>query len=201
MTFEQFDYDIHQLKNEEATKEAITSLLHEVSRYLSQYHGGVVNKDGGKKVIIFAFTGQGTNNDEIWTNDRKLLNLAAEVRLPLVRHREVSEIPKLFFIDVDRGEKILTDRNRHLETNYRMDYSTTSDHVSYVLPACGSAWTIAVARVLRERDDTLSNIMDTYVYGRETGQHPESLSRLSGQLKLYYTPKNGMQWEEERGWG
>ena len=35
MTFEQFGYDIHQLKNEEATKPAVTKLLEETSQYLN----------------------------------------------------------------------------------------------------------------------------------------------------------------------
>ena len=200
LTFEQFDYDIHQLKNAAATQQAVVSLLDEASRYLSQYSGGVVNKDGGKKVIIFAFSGHGTNNDHdhdhddlIMTNDGTILNLAEDIRLPLVKHSEVSEIPKLFLIDTDRGSRKLVDRHNQLETNYRIDSSTISDHNSYVA-AYGSAWMPVLARVLRERDDTLPNVVDTanqIVTRRERRQQPESLSRLSGPLKLYYTSRKG----------
>ena len=191
LTFEQFDYDIHQLKNAAATEQAVVSLLDEASHYLSQYRGGVVNKDGGKKVIIFAFSGHGTYNDQIMTNDGKWLNLPEQVQLPLVKHHEVSEIPKLFFMDVSRGSATLKDKTRHVETNYRIEYSTIPDHISYD----GSAWMPVLASELRERDDTFSNIVDRVnqnVCGRENQQQPESLSRLSGRLKLYYTSKNGI---------
>ena len=194
LTFEQFDYDIHQLSNAAATQQAVVSLLDEASHYLSQYRGGVVNKDGGKKVIIFAFSGHVTDNDQIMTNDGKLLNLPEQVRLPLVKHREVSEIPKLFFMDVSRGSNTFNNKNRQLKTNYRIDYSTISDHMSYATRH-GSAWMPVLARELRERDDTFSNIVDTVnqnVYGTEKRQQPETLSRLSGRLKLYYTSKNGI---------
>ena len=61
MTFEQFDYDIHQLKNGGATKRTVTALLKQASDFLSQYGGEIENKDGEKKVIIFAFSGHGTS--------------------------------------------------------------------------------------------------------------------------------------------
>ena len=73
MTFEQFGYDIHQLKNEEATKPTVTKLLEETSQYLSTLHNP--DKKGKKrnKVIIFAFSGHG-NLDQIVTNDREKLS-------------------------------------------------------------------------------------------------------------------------------
>ena len=193
MTFEQFDYDIHQLKNGAATQQAVVSLLDEASHYLSQYSGGVVNKDGGKKVIIFAFSGHGADHDRIATNDGKWLYLKDEVRLPLVKHREVSEIPKLFLIDANRGSRRLVDRRNQLETNYRIDCSTISDHTCHAT-AHGSVWMPVLARVLRERDDTLPNVVDTanqIVTRRDRRQQPEALSRLSGHLKLYYTSRKG----------
>ena len=193
LTFEQFDYDIHQLKNGAATEQAVVSLLDEASHYLSQYCGGVVNKDGGKKVIIFAFSGHGAAYDRIVTNDGKLLYLAKDIRLPLVKHSEVFEIPKLFLIDASRGSRSLKPRHNQLKTNYRIDYSTISDHNSYAT-AYGTAWMPVLARVLRERDDTLPNVVDTanrIVTRRERRLQPESLSRLSGHLKLYNTSRKG----------
>ena len=60
-TFEQFDYDIRQLKNGAATEHAITALLKQASDYLSRCGGPKKNRDGEKKVVIFAFSGHGTS--------------------------------------------------------------------------------------------------------------------------------------------
>ena len=108
MIFGQFRYDIHQSKNGGATGHTVTALLKQVSEFLSQYGGEETNKDGETKVIIFAFSGHGTScgtsQDQIKTNDGELLYLMEEVRLPLVTHEAVKEIPKLFFIDACRGQ-------------------------------------------------------------------------------------------------
>ena len=196
-TFEQFDYDIHQLKNGEATKHAVITLLEQISNYLSRYSGGKHNKGGRRKVVIFAFSGHGTshgtNQDQIKTQDGELLFLMEEVVYPLVRQSAVKRIPKLFIIDACRGSDHLEHRRIgkgvvEVETNYRIDYATIPGHVSF---ASGneSMWMPQLARLLREEDDTYSNIVDRVnevVYEQEQVQ-PEAINRLHvGTLKLYY---------------
>jgi hypothetical protein len=73
VTFEQFNYEIHQLRNGEATKNAITSLLSDISqRLIEEYNAKVV---GPRKVIIFAFSGHGSEFDEIYASDGELYSL------------------------------------------------------------------------------------------------------------------------------
>ena len=168
-TFEQFNYIIHQLKNEGATKHAITSLLEEVSRNMSTYNGGVDNK-----VIIFAFSGHGSEFDKIITDDNEFLSLKDDIVQPLLRHPAVYKIPKLFLIDACRGNLSLqtksTDGEKlksvkeyleksfvHVEGNYRIEYATIADHVSY-LDNDGSYWMPELARALREDDDSFQHI-------------------------------------------
>ena len=192
-TFEQFNYDIHQLKNGEATKCAVTTLLKQVSEYLGRYSGDITNKDGERKVIIFAFSGHGTScgtsRDQIQANDGELLNLMEEVRLPLVK--TAHKIPKLFFIDACRGSDHLREKGyMGVETNFRVDFATIPDHKAYT-GAYESRWMPVLARELRKRDDTFSNIVDRVneiVHKQDEHlQQPESVSRLNvGLLKLYY---------------
>ena len=202
MTFEQFDYDIHQLKNGGATKRTVTALLKQASDFLSQYGGEIENKDGEKKVIIFAFSGHGTScgtsQDQIKTNDGELLYLMEEVRLPLATHEAVTEIPKLFFIDACRGSDYLQDKKKEkgytgTETNFRIDYATIPDHKAYT-EAYESTWMPVLARHLRERDEPFSTVVDRvnekvhkqHKQGKQL-QQPETLSRLNaGPFKLYY---------------
>ena len=103
-----------------------------------------------------------------------------EIWLPLVTHKAVSDIPKLFFIDACRG----TDRLKHktkgesddsqkapdqkavkeyvekgfteVDGNYRMDYATIPDHFAYT----DSKWMILLARALRDDDNSFQNIAD-----------------------------------------
>ena len=197
-TFEQFDYDIHQLKNGAATEHAITALLKQASDYLSRYGGPKKNKDGEKKVIIFAFSGHGdscgNSDDQIKSNDGQLLSLRENVRLPLVTHPNVRDIPKLFFIDACRGsdhlkKKVLEKGYSEVETNFRIDYATIPDHKAYG-DTYTSFWMPVLARKLRETNAAFSSVIDKVnedIYAQdEVLQQPETVSRLRGTLKLYY---------------
>ena len=202
MTFEQFDYDIHQLKNGGATKHAVTTLLKQVSEYLGRYEGDVVNKDGGKKVIIFAFSGHGTScgtsQDQIKTNDGELLCLTEEIRYPLVKYETVGEIPKLFFIDACRGtdylqHKVIQNSTEKgftaVETNFRIDFATIPHHKAYS-GDYESTWMPVLARELRERDELFSIVVDRVnekVHKGKQLQQPQTVSQLNvGPFKLYY---------------
>ena len=88
-TFEEFGYSIHQLQNERATENLIKDLLEDVSQSLGQYTG---------KVIVFAFSGHGTNYDRLLTNDGKLISLKKDIIDPILNYSR-TDIPKLFFID------------------------------------------------------------------------------------------------------
>ena len=205
-TFEQFQYDIHQLQNGEATELKITTLLKQASRYLSQYTGNKKNSDGSPKVIAFAFSGHGTScgycDDEITTYDGKNLDLREQIRLPLVRHDAVAEIPKVFFMDACRGgselrQKIVEKGNVVVESNYRIDYATIPQHVAGA-GAYESIWMPVLAEFLQTVDKSLADVV-SMVAGevckrtgkKEKKQQPHSESRLSLEkpLKLYYNRK------------
>jgi hypothetical protein len=200
-TFEQFSYEIHQLRNGEATKNAITSLLSDISqRLIEEYNAKVV---GPRKVIIFAFSGHGSEFDEIYASDGELLSIKEEVVLPLVKPKVAYDIPKLFFIDACRGTASLQQKGGdeltsvkeyldkgyvHVQGNYRIDYATIPDHVSYV-DCDGSKWMPELARALREDKDSFQNVADKVkkivheLPGKK--QQCESVSRLNcGPLYL-----------------
>jgi hypothetical protein len=200
-TFEQFNYEIYQLQNGEATKNAITSLLSDISqRLIEEYNAKVV---GPRKVIIFAFSGHGSDDDEIYTNDGELLSIKDEVLRPLVKPKVAYDIPKLFFIDACRGTATLKHKGGdeptsmreyldkgfvHIKGNFRIDYATIPDHVSY-MDLDGSKWMPKLARTLREDKDSFQNVADKVkkivheLPGKK--QQCESVSRLNcGPLYL-----------------
>ena len=114
-------------------------------------------------------------------------------------------IPKLFLIDACRGRSSLQTKSKdgetvksveeylekgfvHIEGNYRIDYATIPDHVSYAFPS-GSTWMPELACALREDDDSFQNIADKVkrIVNERPGkkQQCESYSRLNtGPLYL-----------------
>ena len=82
-TFEHFKYDIHQLPNEQATLSNIEELLKQLGKYLQRYNGAAKNQDGSTKVILFAFSGHGSNPNLLITNDGQSLFLK-DIMEPLV---------------------------------------------------------------------------------------------------------------------
>ena len=167
-TFMKLNYNIHKLMN--ASKSGIQSLFTKISDYLQNYEGSVEDK-----VIVFAFSGHGCNEDgseQLLANDMGTLNFEDEILLPLARHEKVAKIPKLFFIDACRGTSELIAKGvvqgsmkgfsakgvTHVEGNYRVDYATIPDHKAYSSDT-GSLWMPELALTLREKDDSLQNIM------------------------------------------
>ena len=149
------DYEVHQLKNKEATKENVDLLLDHISKYLCRYEGSDV-KDGQKKAIVFAFSGHGTTGDCIVTHDDQMLQVQRDIVNPLLesgrKNSTVCKIPKLFFLDADRG---MRSGDEHLLANYRIDYATSPDHVTYI----NSDWMQKLARKLKDDDDSLQNLV------------------------------------------
>ena len=207
-TFNHLNYVVHQLQNTMATKDGIEALLGEVSDQLANYSGSMTDK-----VIIFAFSGHGCNEsqaEKIYANDGKKLDLMDEIVFNFVQHIPVAKIPKLFFIDACRGTEILTKGGggggggglaaksdvqyftkgvHRVEGNYRIDYSTIPNHVSYAA-GVGSLWMPKLARGLKTQLDSFQNIADNVkkeVYDQlgDIRQQCESVSRLNvGALYL-----------------
>ena len=215
-TFDQFEYDVHQLKNGGATAHAITTLLKQASDYLRQYSGSTTNSDGSPKVIVFAFSGHGTccgwDDDQIVSNDYQMLSLRNQVLPPLVNHRLAAAIPKLFFIDACRGNaqfmsktlrkdtgvrltyKMVEKGKEYSISNYRIDYATLP-HYTAGAGHYKSVWMPELAGLLRTQDKELSVVVDE-VKGKITqgknSQQPQSVDQLRGivpPLKLYYKCK------------
>ena len=200
-TFEKLEYDIHERRNENATKYEIETLLEDIQNYLQHYRGNTTNRDGSKKVITFAFSGHGGPDDEedndsisLLTYDGENLSLKGDIMSNLVGIPRVFEIPRLFFIDASRGKKKLQqttiDKAIEDEGNYRIDYSTIPDHV-----ACsdGITWMTELACRLRvEKMQSIQNVAAIVKRSvQEGGGHPkqcESIDRLTTG-PLYLHPK------------
>ena len=217
-TFKQLQYNVHQLKNGNATERKITILLNQASRYLSLYSGKPRNSDGSPKVIVLAFSGHGTScgwdDDRIVSNNGKFLLLKKDVVPRLVRHEAVATIPKLFFIDACRGSaqflskrlekgsgigipsmlKMVKNGKECGATNYRIDYATIPNYTSAAGPY-QSTWMPVLARFLREKDRELSVVVEEVkgeIAQGTTSQQPQSVNSLGGlitPLKLYYRCK------------
>ena len=162
--FLHFNYNIHQLKNGEATKENIEFLVDRVSDYLEEYDG----ENQEQKVIIFAFSGHGGEGDKIVAHNGEI-SVNDKIVKPLTKHNAVARIPKLFLIDACRGkltlvkEKTSDDEHAlHTEGNYRIEYSTIPHFQSFMNPdgTPGSRWMALLAETLEYGPKSLQHIAD-----------------------------------------
>ena len=162
-TFDHCNYIAHPyaLRNEKATKDAIIQQVNKVSTELSQYNG-----ESTDKVIIFAFSGHGTNEggfEQFLTTDNQRLHVMNEIVEPLTKHTgAVADIPKLFFFDACRGNRRMTPNERggadlgHYfdkgsYENCCISYATIPEHVSYS-GGNGSMWMPKLARELKKKN-------------------------------------------------
>jgi hypothetical protein len=192
-----FGYNVHYLKNEQATRKAILEKLKEIEHYLTRC-GKLkpTTTNGRRKAIVFAFAGHGNNKDGcdyIKTYNGGEVMVMEDIVGAFLnpRTKDVLPIPKLFFIDTCRGGQQLAAINRNSEStevNYRMDYSTIPDHVA---PAA-SRWTPLIAQKLRQHDISLADVMakvNQQVY-EESGRAPrqaDTADRLvTGPLFLWH---------------
>ena len=190
ITFDYLNYVVAQRHNPK--KEDIESLLKEVADKLKGYN---FNREEGKeKVIIFAFSGHGGSSEdrveEIYANDGEPLQTMDEIVFPLLKHKGVHHVPKLFLIDACRGQETVTKKgagnqcaheqvpksgmtflkgDSHVKGNYCMAYATIPHHVAYGT-ITGSRWMPRLARALRERNDSFQNIAATV--GGEVNRQP-----------------------------
>ena len=185
--FTQFEYDIHQLTSEQATFSNIKRLVRDVASYLRLYEGAAVNRDKNNKVIIFAFSGHGANN-QIETYDRQQLHLH-EIVKPLVNpdYAAVHPIPKLFFIDACRG-RVKDDMTGSIKGNYCIEYATLQNHRAAALGP-GSAWMPVLADRFMRRDVSYQHVIAEVKeqVAKEGFQQAQSIDNLTvGIFKLYY---------------
>jgi hypothetical protein len=156
-------FDVHQLKNKNATKKKVESLLLRISAYLHRYGRprDHVIEDNRSKAIVFAFAGHGEQGDYIITHDDKKLHVAKDIVNPLLEsesgNSDVCTIPKLFFIDACRGKKQIrgVEVYEQLIGNCRVDYATSPDHVSYD----ARGWMQRLAQKLKDDDDSLQHVV------------------------------------------
>lgn len=208
MTLQQFNFDIHQLRNATATSGNICTLLASVSQYLKGYNGPIHNDDGSPKTVIFAFAGHGDrvcdimgcNHDDdckhqpkrdvILTDDLNTL-MIGEMIIPYLAHKTcVKSIPKLFFFDSCRGKKwsMIMPQARSTEeeiVNYRIDYATIAGR------AVQAGWMVNVAQQLRTNDEYFSVVMEKarqYIFEHfKQHQLPDTVTNLLvSPFKLYY---------------
>ena len=209
MTFEQFDYDIKQLKK--ATVPEVTTLVNQLSKYLKGYKGAIYNPDDGIKAIIFAFSGHGTKENLVLANDGEPLFLKDIVE-PLVVPNSIrdtcNKIPKLFFIDACRGKRDIEIKAKgeldvnDVEGNFRIEYATIQDHIAFA-DGDESVWMPVLARQLRQSNDTYQNVIATVnckVY-RQLSQWPQVQGQLiCGPLTLYYKRKQTLGYRQMIKW-
>ena len=202
-TFNKLNYDIIQLQNKEATKLAITTTLRQLSHYLSQYNAHTI------KSLVFAFSGHGDGNGKLICHDGRILSLKSDILPYFVSHRNIYNIPKLFFIDACRGDRELTMNYRkitinacrkicefikaiiyqvvgenktlsHKEENFLIAYSTIDGHVSRE-----GRWMRNLAKRIRnEINVPLSKILDD-LSGDVKGMKwkPDQLSEYTSRLR------------------
>jgi hypothetical protein len=196
--FDQFGYNVHTLQNSEATVNAVDDLMNRISSELK--HHGQDSCTCNEKVIVFAFSGHG-DKDEILLHDGQVSLFGDILQYFRADNDYVFDIPKLFFINACRGKNELKKSMARKdvmeeEGNYRFDYATIPDCVSYE----ETKWMVKLAEMLVhpvEGNDSLQNIsakVKKQVVNSGTEkvqlQQCESLDRLStGPLNLYFKRK------------
>ena len=185
-TFEQFEYDIVSLANREATGSVIAELVNQLSEYMKEYTGPIYNADGGIKAIVFYFAGHGMDDNRIRANDMEI-PLLEDIVEPLARYSH--EIPKLFLIDVARGNLRPGNLRGSFKdsghfTNFYIELATTQGYEG------NTTWSTVVARMLRERDNTYHNVMSMVrhsAFQEPWMQQSEMILQLNvGPFTLYY---------------
>ena len=146
------------------------------------------------RAVVFVFSGHGNYSDTIFSQDGKELNLMTDIVHPLIGHRQIKHIPKLFFIDACRGYEHLKQAYSkgpiEKEANFRIDYATVPRHVSLLVDnSSQSEWLPTLAYELRTKNDSVQNIVATVnkkVFDRRQRQQGETVDRLNvGPLYLH----------------
>ena len=114
------------------------------------------------KFIVFAYSGHGEKGPLFVANDgetvdvnRDIIDLFEPYKVPKNKH-----ITKLFFLDACRGDERMeraVAKGGELG-NYLIGYSTMPDYVAWATSS-GSVWTRLLAKKLREKKDSVQNIL------------------------------------------
>ena len=188
-TFEGLGYNVIQLQNGGAKKSEITTTLIQLSDYLSHYCGPL-----SERALVFAFSGHGGRGDMLLSHDKKSLSLMKDILRLFVKHRGVSVLPKLFFIDACRGSNTITKSLEqtmkdyeaaikglsHEEGNCLIAHATIDEHVAH-----DSYWMHKLARRIRDNLKVpLTKILDDLARDVPRIQQPEYTSRLRGSFEF-----------------
>lgn len=198
-TLENLNFHILLLQNEGATSECIKREMKNVGDFFHQN----TFEAPMKKVIIFVFSGHGSDRNTIIAQDGMSLCLKEDI-IPYIANEDTLKTPKLLFIDACRGVKEMVwdtkgagEQEAGLKTNYRVDYATIEGYVSYVDNVEGSRWLLQVAQKIKEEvnmslQDIMAEVNKTVweeslsVENKEVRQQPHTEDRLNcGRLYLH----------------
>ena len=188
-TLDFLQYQVLQLKNEDATLKSVMGMLSDVNSYLKKYNGTkTVNVDRSPKAIIFGFAGHGgsvcnmtlcnkfrgnshdgckcenkstiAKEDAIKLHDG-ILRTKMIVNKFLVPNSNVMNIPKIFFFDACRGRGDLT----RVVASRGIEEEEVNYRIDYATIPGHTApgqdqWMIKTAEYLRETDWSLGDVMD-----------------------------------------
>lgn len=191
-TFKSFGYDVHELYNKDATEEGIISLLRQVEAFLRDKKN--IGEETQNKAIVFAFSGRGNsdedNTDFVFSQKGGRIRVIEDIVAPFLGHDgSVMKIPKLFFIDANRGGDWLVaalDRGKEEEeVNFRIDYALFPEQND----PSEQSWMQLVATTLKEDmsiDDVMAEVKKkTFKPTKTLPILPETRDRLvTGPLRL-----------------
>lgn len=180
-------------------KERLIEVVHTAASY-REY------PDSYRRIVV-VFSGHGTN-EQLFTQEGARVDINDILR-PFHPEKApvLGEIPKLFFIDACRGEKsnpgVYVPRGGEVvptlhvpeQGNFLIAFSTMPEYRSYEVKGQGGIWITALAKKLKEENDTVLNVLTKVnkemVEGfRRPGraksmQQPELLSRLNEVVNLF----------------
>ena len=192
-SLEAHNLQVVRLINHAASRSVIIKVLDQLDDYLRKYKGCTKNK-----VLVFAFSGHGKRGDILITHDNQELTLYGEVITKFVRHKDLKEIPKLFFIDACRGIHGISPTKKgggdcpstpdYMVGNTLIASATIAEHCAY--DEYGY-WMRNLAKNIKKHDKSLSIILDDLTeevrkatHGDEALQ-PEYVSRLWGSFRFH----------------
>ena len=192
-TMQELNFEAHWEHNASVT--VTRRLIREAARcqYLPNY-----------RRLVFVFSGHGTTNHFLYTQDGKDINFHNVLTEFYPDHSpQIGAVPKLFFIDACRGpqhtQPVLVCKGGHDVTlkvpeksNFLVAYSTMPEHRAHELEGQGSIWINILADELKSTEASVLDVL-TLVNRRLCSdfhnklglfQQPELVSRLNEEVHL-----------------